>query len=141
MTDTLTLTGEELRTKSNLLNALAQRSLTAEAEGLVFSLIWLIKPQVDEFNAQGKKIDEDFAKLKEMDATPEAVEFAKNLRERQKALFAKEFTIKAPKTRLTPKHLPKDKGEGNAVGNVAIRAGLTPEFFEPPTPEAEPAQE
>lgn len=136
---TLTLSGKTLHEKRNVLVNLSNRALSPDAESLAFSLLYLIKPQTDEFDAQLKKLQTDAQAIAEQEDGPDKLAALKALQKRSEALDAKEFTIKTPKTRLAVKHLPKDrKGlDGNAQGNAAIRYALTPEFFEEPTDEPE----
>lgn len=133
--NTLTLTGKRLNELRNVLVNLANRALPdADAESLAVSMLHLLKPATDRYDDHLKRIRKDAEEAVSLEEGSGKVERLKEIQARMERLEADEHTVPAPKTRLTPKHLPKDKKgvDGNGTGVAAIRFALAPECFAEP---------
>jgi hypothetical protein len=138
----LTLTGKRLNELRNVLTNLANRSLPdADAESIVVSMLHLLKPATDRYDAHFARIKKDGDAVSAMDEGAEKMAAFKDIQKRVERLEEDTHEVPAPKTKLSPKHLPKDKKgvDGNGVAVAAIRFALMPELMDEPAP-TEPSE-
>lgn len=122
------LTAARLVEVRSALNALKERRLpNLDSDLLVAGLYSGLKPTLKEYDGIIKGLQREL-KAAETDEEKEALE------DRFEELHDREFTVPAPKKKLTKANLPKsfggERGEANSTANAGIIIALGEEYFD-----------
>jgi hypothetical protein len=131
------ITGQQLVEVRSGLSVLKEKRLpTSEAESMVFSMWYLLKPAFDAYDDIVKKLQAIQTEMQECEDEEEKKALSTELRQKAEGLTAQLFEVSLPKTKIQPSHLPKahkgKDGEENPTGNAAIMIALGPDFFDMP---------
>ena len=130
------VTGERLAEIRSGLAVLKEKRLpSTEAESMVASLWYALKPAFDMYDDIVKKIQAEVRDAEDLEADDKKAAM-RQVNIKADDLRTMMLNVPVPKTKLQAQHLPKSHkgkdGEDNPAGNAACIIALGPDYFEFP---------